>query len=298
MRLPDFFIVGAPKCGTSALHDFLDQHPDVFLPAWEPSFFGSDLRFLRPRPLDDYAAMFARAVEPIVGEKSVLYLLSERAAAEIAAMCPEARIIAMLRNPVDMMHAWHGEALWSRQEDIRDFAEALAAEPDRAAGRRIPKHAGVLDATRYRDLARYAPQLRRYLDVFGEERVLILVYEEFFADLAAGYRSTLRFLGARPSFVPEFRVVNPAKAVRSRAVAGALAFAARRVAPRLGLRPQPPGTKRRLTRLYERIARANSRVAPRPPLSPELRARLLEELEPEVDAVERLLGRSLPAWRR
>ncbi|NLF38083.1 sulfotransferase, partial [bacterium] len=105
MRLPDFFIVGAPKSGTTALHAYLGRHPSIFVPARkEPHFFGSDIvspAFVRDR--DAYLSLFAGATtEARVGEASIWYLYSKRAAREIKEFNPDARIIIMLRNPVDM----------------------------------------------------------------------------------------------------------------------------------------------------------------------------------------------------
>src|SRR5438093_1590857 len=113
IRLPTFFIVGAPRCGTTALYTYLRQHPDLFLPEnKEPHFFGSDL--YHPgfvRNLDEYLSLFLEAGnKKRAGEASVWYLYSRNAAAEIMAFCPSARIIAMLRNPVDMMYSNYCQA--------------------------------------------------------------------------------------------------------------------------------------------------------------------------------------------
>ena len=138
---PNFFIVGAPKCGTSALYEYLGAHPEIFMsPYKEPHFFGSDLQ-QRWRPTkSQYFSCFAKARdEKRVGEASVHYLYSKCAAAEIKEFCPEARIIIMLRDPVEMLYSLHSQSIFSGNEVINDFEEALEAEADRKLGRRIPR---------------------------------------------------------------------------------------------------------------------------------------------------------------
>ena len=141
MTLPNFFIVGAPKCGTTALYAYLAQHPDVFMSdPKEPHYFGSDLDFrYRRRPSDQqYRSYFAGAGDRRrIGEGSVWYLYSECAADEIGQAVPDARIIVMLRDPVEMIPSLHSQFVYNGHEDLA-LADALAAEEDRAQGRRIP----------------------------------------------------------------------------------------------------------------------------------------------------------------
>ena len=134
MKKPNFFIVGAAKCGTTSLYRYLRQHPDVFMPEQkEPNFFGSDLSYRFPRISQArYLSCFAKAKgETRIGEATTIYLYSEKAAEEIKAFSPEAKIIIMLRNPVDVLYSYHSQQLYSGNEDIPDFEEALRAEVDR-----------------------------------------------------------------------------------------------------------------------------------------------------------------------
>src|SRR6266545_5937438 len=161
MRRPDFFIVGAPKCGTTALNDYLKDHPEIFISARkELHFFGSDLVFRGPRRIteQEYLSFFAPARhEKRLGEASVWYLYSQQAAAEIKAFSPAARIIIMLRNPVDMMYSLHSQRLYNGRETISDFAKALATEE--MHGRKEWDRKGALNAVgfSYREAATYTP---------------------------------------------------------------------------------------------------------------------------------------------
>src|SRR5262245_23487023 len=165
MRKPDFFIVGAPKCGTTAMNDYLQVHPEIFIPAKkEIHFFGADLQFLKGGRVteQEYLTYFFPAQgEKRVGEASVWYLYSQHAAAEIQAFSPTARIIIMLRNPVDMMYSLHSQRLYNDNENLVNFAEALAAEGDRQQGKRLYPKASDVMGSLYRTAATYTPQVQR-----------------------------------------------------------------------------------------------------------------------------------------
>src|ERR671927_280038 len=153
IRRPDFFIVGAPKCGTTALYVYLKAHPQIFMPFLkEPHFFGRDLSSRYGRmTLADYLALFAGAKnDQRVGEASSWYLYSRTAAREIKEFSA-ADIIVIFRNPIDMMYAQHSQLLFQRQEEIVDFKEALAAESERRQGHRIPRGSQCVESFFYRD---------------------------------------------------------------------------------------------------------------------------------------------------
>ena len=295
MTLPNFLIVGAPKCGTTALHAYLAQHPDVFMSdPKEPHYFGTDLEFrYRRRPSDEqYRSYFAGAGDRRrIGEASVWYLYSGCAADEIAEAVPEARIIVMLRDPVEMIPSLHSQFVYNGHEDL-GLAEALAAEEARAAGRRIPPHANFPSGLLYRRVAAYAPQLARYLERFGRERVHVIVYDDFKADTAAAYRETLTFLGVDPDHRPELAVVNASKRSRSMVLRRALndppdwlRRAARRVAP-----------QRMRRRLYRSAVSINTEAADRDRLTGAAAEQLRREMAGPNRELEALLGRALPAW--
>ena len=293
---PDFFIVGAFKSGTTALYDFLRQHPQIFMAdTKELHFFGND--FVRRRTpvltLDQYLSYFADAGDAsAVGEASVRYLHSTMAAREIAEFSPGARAIVMLRNPIEMMHAMHGELLFSGMEEIPDFGDALAAEPERRAGRRIPAATNIADVLFYRDSAHFAEQLDRYFVALGRDRVHVIVYDDFRADALGSYRETVRFLGVDDAFEPRISVVNPSKRARSRHLQRFLAEPPAWL--RAGVRRTIPRQVRK--RIYKRALKLNARAESRQPIDPDLRRQLAEEFEPEVRRLGELIGRDLSAW--
>jgi sulfotransferase family protein len=294
MPRPDFFIVGAPRCGTTAMYTYLRQHPQVFMPEHkEPMYFGADLTQLHVRLSErDYVALFSGALPgQRVGEASTWYLYSKRAPSEIHAFNPDAQIVIMLRNPVDVMYSLHRELVFYRGEAIDDFEEALAAEADRRQGLRVGPSRRP-EALFYRDTVRFADQVERYLDVFGAARMHVILYDDFVSDTPAAYAGLLRFLGVDDGFRPDFVQVNESKLPRNRSLQAMVV--------------RPPAPFDRLVPLVRRfgvahrlraaVLSANSRPEPRPALSDDLRRSLTSELAPEVARLGHLIGRDLTAW--
>ena len=293
---PDFVIPGAPRSGTTFMHEYLDQHPGIYMsPMKEPNHFATDLdsgsymdsvTFLRDnaRYLDLYAG--ARP-DQLTGEASTWYLYSHDAAANLKANNPQTKAVAMLREPVSMLHSLHLRRVYGGSENLKSFEDALAAEADRHEGRRIPPKARNVKALFYRDVGRYSPQIERYYDALGRDQVLVVIFEEFRKDPATAYRQVLEFLGVDPDFQPTFEVVNAGLARRSWRLQQMLLSppvlrTARAVIP-MRMRPA-------VGRTWDRI---NSRGEKPAPLDPKVARALREELQPDVERLEKLIGRDL-----
>ena len=297
IRRPDFFIIGAPKSGTTAMYSYLRQHPDLFLPERkELRYFGRDLDVRDRRPLSeaDYLAYFqAGATAARVGTAYVWYLYSRSAAEEIVSFSPGAQFIAMLRNPIDMVHALHGEHLSNGNEDIRDFTAALDAEPERRLGRRIPPHAHLPQGLWYSAVPRYTEQLQRYVDLVGRDRLHIVLYDDFAADPALSYTEVLHFLGVRGDARPaNFDVVNASKRTRSERLRHVLARPPQ--LPRRLIRAAMPGPIRRS--LYEHVKRLNVTASSRGEMPSATRERLREIFVDETEKLSAFLGRDVTHW--
>ena len=294
MKRPNFFIVGAPKSGTTALADYLRQHPDVFMPLRkELGFFGSDLkytkRFLRPRNASEYLRYFGEwRDEAYAGEASVWYLFSTRAAGEIKEFSPSAKIIVMCRNPVEVMYSNYYQLLYSGNENLPSFEQALAAEPVRRRGAQIPPTAMLADALRYRDSVRFAGQLERYFSVFGRESVHTIIFDDFASDAARAFRAVLEFMQIDAEFRTEFHRVNPNKTPR-----GTFVWRLLRTTPLMAAARRFP---RLAHRVYTPIRRLNTVVVERPPLDQKTERSLKNEMRPEIDRLGELLGRDLSHW--
>lgn len=301
-RLPNTFIVGAPKSGTTSLYEWLRGHPDVFMsPFKEPCYFSRDLAweesgyYLRYRvDRERYLALFRDAGDAErVGEASTRYLFSRDAPQLIAAEAPDPRIVVMVRNPVDMIASLHAHKVAGGSEDLTNLAEALDAEDDRRAGRRIPRDSNPKLST-YRDRARFGEQLVPWLDAVGRDRVCVLVLEQVMADPATHFAALLDFLGIDPTYRPStFAVHNPAhgsrggpigRLARSRAVQ----LVAWRLVPRLLGEARTLELVRRVVQSPLLRGRSSKSSVPA-----DLRSRLEAELAPDVELLSTLLGQDL-----
>jgi Sulfotransferase family len=223
-RLPDFFIVGHAKSGTTALYAMLKSHPQIFMPKGkEPWYFAEELHDRPPpRPegiastLEEYAALFAEAgAEQRVGEASALYLWSHTAAPRIAEVCPQARIVAILREPASFLRSLHFQFVEVYVETETDFRTAMGLEEQRRQGREIPRYTYWPQALLYSEHVRYVEQLRRYREHFRAEQMMVLVYDDFRRDNEATVRKVLRFLEVDDTLPFAVTEANPTVRVRS-----------------------------------------------------------------------------------
>jgi hypothetical protein len=292
MRNPDFVIAGAPKCGTTALYSYLKDRPDVFMPEFkEPHFFASDFRSYRQvSERDAYLAMFAGAApDAMVGEASVWYLLSQVAVPNIMRANPSARVIVMLRNPVDMVHALHSQLLHALDEDVTDFERAWALQEARAAGRNIPRHCRNTYSTG--PWARSPPTSNVSISTSPEERVLMLLFKDFARYTHAAYAETLRFLGLPQVDGQSFDRINASRARHSHLLAEDL----RHLVACLG--PAKPTLNALGLHPGRAIEHWNDRPQARAPLPPRFRTELKDLFREDIDRMEARVGRSPNTWR-
>ncbi len=299
-RRPNLFIIGAPKSGTTSLYEFLAGHPDVWMsPVKEPAYFSPDAPSPRNRypygeGLPAYLALFEGATtEKLRGEASTYYLFSRQAPGLIREFEPAARIVAILRNPVGMMAALHSQRLEHGDERIPEFEKALAADLIEGYGGQ-ERAATVRRAGSYRARARYAEQLAPWLETFGRAQCHVMIFDDFVADTAGELRRLLQFLEVDPDYRPESLAArNKSHRMRGGVIGGAMRSSPARWL-RHSLLPAVIGRDRaaRLGRRFKqsRVVRSES---DRPELTPGLRARLEDELAPDVRRLSEMLGRDL-----
>ncbi|MFC5952782.1 sulfotransferase family protein [Pseudonocardia lutea] len=209
-RLPDFLLLGAPKCGTSALHNALSGHPQLFLSTpKEPKFFLTD----GPPPdsgggpgdlatwgehvwrRDEYEALFTAAdPDALCGESTVFYLYDRDAQRRIRDLLPGARLIAVLRDPIERAHSNWAHLRGAGLEPEADFVRALEREEERIA-------AGWAHFWHYTAQGRYGGQLEHLFSLFPSEQVLLLRYRELRDDPAGTADRVCRFLGVETGIV-------------------------------------------------------------------------------------------------
>jgi hypothetical protein len=302
-RVPDFFMVGHAKSGTTALYEMLRRHPQVYMPdIKELRFFASDMHShfpqetAEPPTLERHLSLFddARADER-VGEMSSLYLWSRDAAGAIADVQPDARIIAILREPASFLRSLHLQLLQNHIETEQSLRKALSLEDDRRQGKHIPRGCARPHALLYSDRVHYVEQLRRYHARFPAEQLLVLIYEDFRRDNEATMRTVLRFLDVDDTQPLQAVEANPTVALRSarvdsvsrslRAGRGPLSRVVRDTGKALT-------SQRVRAALYHSTVRRAAFTEPPPP-DEQLMLELRRRYTPEVEALSAYLDRDL-----
>jgi hypothetical protein len=201
MARPNLFIVGAPKCGTTSLAAYLRTHPDIFVSnPKEPHFFAVDLPRPHPRNFiydeNKYLELFSGSDKRTVRcEASTWYLYTPGAADRIKRFSSDARIIIMVRHPVDMMFSLYSHRKYAGDEDAPTFEEAVGLEAMRKQGKYLPKNlTHTVLGLFYRELAHFSVPVQYYMDVFGRDHVHIVDFERFKHDTATEYTKVLEFL--------------------------------------------------------------------------------------------------------
>lgn len=250
-RLPNLFIVGAPKCGTTAWAEYLGSHPDIFFPQHKDQcFFALDLpNFRLTQTTDDYAELFAGSGDAkVIGEASAMYLFSKAAAGAIRDHDPASKILIFLREQEDYLPSLHNQFLREFAEEIEDFETVW-----RLSGRRPPD---TIPATcleprtlDYAAMGRFREQVERYSAAFPTEQVRVIRFSDWTADPRKTYLEILEFLGLDDDGRLTFPPVNQGQTYRSRTLA------------RLIMRP--PALVRRVARILKKhpLGRRVYRVA-------------------------------------
>jgi hypothetical protein len=290
--LPNFFIVGAPKAGTTSLHAYLSDHPEVFMSRRkEPHYFSSFQiehafdNFVRPiRDPIQYQALFQDSKGfKAIGESSTSYLYDWNAPTRIKFSVPDARIIICLRNPVERAYSHYlMECVEGRE--TRSFSEALEADE-----RRAKKDWGV--SLLYVEAGLYSDQVERYLTTFGRSNVLIIIFEEFVRDTANVMHRVARFLDINPEGFKDsaFRTVHHGFTASRGSYARWI----------LRCRPLRLWSKRWVPQNLRWAVRYSflSRKANKPRMEDSVRLSLAARFAQDLDRLEQLLGRNLDELR-
>ncbi|PLS85534.1 MAG: sulfotransferase [Actinobacteria bacterium] len=286
MHMPNFLVIGAAKSGTTALYRYLNEHPQVYMsPVKETNFFaleGERLDFRGPRDrevlersvnvssvtgLEAYRGLFGGVSgEKAIGEASPLYLYSPKAPGRIRRYVPEAKLVAVLRDPVERAYSGFLMMRACGREPIADFASALREE-----GRRAKDN--WEHSWHYKRMGFYHAQLKRYYDAFDRGQIRVYLHEDLDADTLGTLQNLFGFLGVDGTFVPDISVRHNASGAREN---GAL--------------PVSPAE------LNPRNAGLEERDLPGPQPPPEVRSSLAAEYREDILKLQDLVRRDLSGW--
>lgn len=306
MTMPDFLIIGAAKCGTTALYHYLKQHPEVYMsPEKEPRFFALEgekpdfrgpaddrgINRCRFTDIESYRELF-RGVsgEKAAGEASTLYLYSPKAPERISHHVPDAKLIAVLRNPADRAYSAFLFMARDSREPLSDFDRALAEEERRIAENWGPEY-------HYRLRGLYHSQLKRYYDRFDRGQIKVYLYDELNSNPEGVVRDIFRFLGVDDEFEPDMASRHNVSGVPQSRVLQSVYLSLRRSSPaKSALKALIPEKPRR--EMYRRVLEGvqSRNLAKAPPLSPETRQALIEVYRKDIIETQELIGRDLSGW--
>ena len=295
MTLPNFLIIGSAKGGTSSLHYYLRQHPQIFMPDLkEPRFFaleGEILTFQNPdsainynsiTTLREYESLFANVTNELgIGEASPLYLYSEKAARRIKHYVPDAKLMVILRNPVDRAFSCYTHLLREGYETL-SFEAALKAESER-------RQNNWAHLWHYREAGYYYRQLKPYFELFNPEQIKIYLFDEFKQDNHAVLTDIYDFLGVDRDFVPDMTRQNVSGMPKSRMLQK---FFSQKNVFRSTIQAVMPKEIRHT--VAAKIKAWN--IGKKPKLNPETRHQLMLEYRDDILQLQTLIAKDLTSW--
>jgi len=304
-RFPDFFLVGAPRCGTTALSMYLTRNPQVcFARPKEPHYFAKVSNI----PSDD--ELKREYLEPhfghctkehrSLGEGSVSYLYAPGAIDRILHFNPNAKFIVQLRNPIKMLPSYHLRMQFLLQEDEADFGTAWKLESARKTGESIPKHCLEPRLLYYSEVAKFGAQIEQLFNVAGREQTHVIVFDDFVSDTLGVYRRVLDFLNIDYDGQTEFERRFGSHMYRYQWLQKILFIPATsdgKIVESLQRRTRKynkDGSKKQ--GFVKRIMKLNKITMSPEPMASQVADTVGEALRPDIQHLSRLIGRDLSHW--
>jgi hypothetical protein len=301
MKKPNLFIAGAPKSGTTALSKYLSEHPNVFIATpKEPNFFSDDMpkRYIA-QSLEDYLLLFKNSDSnhSVAGEASVFYLYSSCALQNIYNFNNQAKIIVLLRNPVDIVYSLHSQYIYNFTEDEKDFEKAWNFQESRKIGLNLPANCRVPKILQYKDIAMLGNQVEKLFSIFPNDQVKLILFDDFADSTKEVYEDVLKFLGVPSAGKASFPRINENRIPRALKLNRFL--------------HKPPKFIREIVRILFKtfgfdageiimrfISDLNSRKVERKRLSPDFQKKLITEFQEDIHKLSNIINRDLSHWER
>lgn len=302
---PNFFIVGAPRSGTTALSRYISQHPQICLSRPKETHF-----LFRPVANCTYSSYLAHywqqffphchANHCAVGEGSVSYIYFDQILHRILTLQPDARFIVMVRNPIELLRSYHWRLLYLLEEDRADFREAWSLQQQRLHGQCLPLLCRDSRLLQYAEIGKLGQRIERLFEIAGRDRCLVLVFDDFVRDPRASYQQVCRFLGVADDGRARFPRRHESQSYRSRWLQRWLFHPPPSVL-RWASNPARhgrfwPWQKLVLSHLHRRVSQLNATRQNPPPFDAEMAAQLRATFVEDVECLSQLLGRDLTPW--
>ncbi len=211
-RKPNLFIVGAPKCGTTSLSEYLRSHPDIFVAKDKEVHyfcFDFDHRYPRPHSMSDYIDVFKNArYENIIVDASPWYLYSKEAVEAAYHFNSEARFIAMIRSPFEMVPSLHRQLLNNNDEDEIDLSTAWQLQSLRRQGKNLPAYCRDQSIIQYKDVCMLGKQIQKFFQIIPPKQRMVIALDDLKYDAKSVYQNVLSFLELKDDGRKEFPIAN------------------------------------------------------------------------------------------
>lgn len=302
LRKPNFFVVGAPRCGTTSLTRYLAKHPDVcFAHPVEPHYFSRlDHSPTQKEAQRDYVEpCFQHCTEAhkAVGERSVSYFFAPDAIRYILDFNPNAKFIAHIRNPIDFIYSYHARTVFNMDEEVTDFETAWNLQEARARGERLPRLCRDQRLLQYQEVGRLGTHLERLYQIAGRERCHTILFDDFVKDPGEAYRRILAFLELEDDGRRKIRHKQVNKSYRFHWLQRAIYRPPNTVATAALNMERKGGRKKSVVKgLIKHLKRLNVVQTPRRPLDEKMRRELAEAFRDDIDKLSDLFGHDFGHW--
>lgn len=303
MTQPTFFISGAPRCGTTALYQYLNHHPQIFMSeVKELNYFAYDFPNVQKitfKSRQDYLKVFSKAnsTHLAIGEASPFYLYSKVAFTNLFSFDPKAKIILSLRNPIDFVQSFHQLNLSLLREDQKDLETAWDLQSQRLIGNKIPKSCRQPELIMYGELGLFGKYVEKLLEIFPRDQVLIIIFEDFIKQPKRTYEEILAFIGVPSDGRKDFPHVNASFENRSKLMAKIFH------PPQFVYKPFMKfislfgvNFMKSVSVIYNRIENLNVTKAKKTPLDPIFHQKLQDYFRDDIKKLSDILDRDLPEW--
>lgn len=295
---PNFFIVGAPKCGTTALCEYLKEHHNIFISdPKEPHYFAEDLDNYRlVKTEDSYLELFKDSQEDnlAIGEGSVFYLYSSVALQNIYQFDPQAKIIVMLRKPSELVYSFHSQLLYSADEQEKDFETAWRLQSLRKQGDKIPSSCREAELLQYAAVGKLGEQIERLFTIFPRQQIEIVWFEDFITDTKKVYDRVLDFLAVPHDNRTDFSRINENKKHKLSVLGRFSEKPPVSITQTLMKAKQILGIDR--LGVLDTIRSFNTKTSSRSPLKESFHIELAQEFKDDVNKLGKILDKDLSSW--
>jgi hypothetical protein len=295
---PNVFIVGFPKTGTTALHAYLSTHPNVHVSfPKEPHFFVEPMWRKSPaRTEAEYLRFFAGASKAarVFLDSSAVHIYSPEALRRIREFNPDAKLIVMVRHPVDFLASGHRYSCRMFIENVQDFETAWDLQASRANGQNLPEGCEFPVLLQYENLGRFGKHIATLLDIWPRSQVKVVFLDEFVKKPLDHYQEILDFIGIPYDGRTEFPKVNEGGVWKSRML-GRLMLNTWPLVIRVLSRIGVPGALRR-PGFWMFLWGLNSAREEQSPMDPTFRQRLIAVFRDDIQVLSAITGRNLDHW--